>query len=318
MKIGVFTALFRDRSFEDMCAYLHSLGVQSLELACGGTTGTHHTDPLTIMEHPEKIESMKETLAKYELEVAAVSCHGNPVHPNKEIAKDYHEQFKGAIQFAEAMGVDTMVGFSGCPGDCDESKYPNWVTCRWPNDFQKILEYQWKIVIEYWKGMKEYAESHGIKKIAFEMHPGFCVYNPETLLRLRAEVGDIIGANFDPSHLFWQGIDPVYGIKTLGKAIHHFHAKDVYLDEEEIKKNGVLDYNDNFSDRRWNFRTLGYGHGEKTWKDIMSALRLVGYDGIISIEHEDAMMSTEEGLEKAVAFLKNVCTFDAPKKDIFW
>lgn len=320
MKIGVFTALFRDRSFEEMCKYLHSLGVEALELACGGTTGTHHTDPLTIMDHPEKIQEMKDIMAKYDLTATAVSCHGNPIHPDREIAKKYHDEFVGAILFAEAMGIDTIIGFSGCPGDCEESKYPNWVTCRWPNDFVKILDYQWDVMIKYWKEMKVFAQAHGIKKIAFEMHPGFCVYNPQTLLKLRAAVGDIIGANFDPSHLFWQGIDPVYAIRELKGAIHHFHAKDVYLDEQEVKKNGVLDTGDfaKLSERRWYFRSLGYGHDMKVWKDMMSALRLIGYDGTISIEHEDAMMSTEEGLEKAVDVLKEVVMKQPLQKDVFW
>lgn len=320
MKLGVFTALFRDRSFEEMCAYLSKLGVQSLELACGGTTGKHHTDPDTIMDHPEKIREMKEIMAKYHLEAAAVSCHGNPVHPDKEVAEMYDREFRGAILFAEAMGVDTIVGFSGCPGDCENSKYPNWVTCAWPDDFGKILEYQWPIVINYWKEMAVFAKAHGIKKIAFEMHPGFLVYNPQTLLKLRAEVGDIIGANFDPSHLFWQGIDAVEAIKELRGAIYHFHAKDTYLSEAEIKKNGVLDpYSlSDLNQRRWFFRSVGYGHDPLTWKNIMSALRLAGYDGVISIEHEDALMSTEEGLEKSITILKNVMMFQGLNTDVFW
>ena len=320
MKLGVFTALFRDRTFEETCQYLHSLGVQTLELACGGTTGKHHTDPLTIMDHPEKIREMKEIIAKYQLEVAAVSCHGNPVHPDPAVAKSYNDDFMGAIRFAEAMGVDTIVGFSGCPGDSEGSKYPNWVTCAWPNDFGKILEYQWEIIIQYWKETAKIAKDHGIRKIAFEMHPGFCVYNPKTLLKLREAVGDIIGANFDPSHLFWQGIDPVEAIKELRGAIYHFHAKDVYLDEAEIKKNGVLDPGSfgNLGERRWYFRSLGYGHDMLTWKKMMSALRMAGYEGAVSIEHEDALMSTNEGLEKAVAVLKEAMMFDNINKDVFW
>ena len=152
------------------------------------------------------------------------------------------------------------------------------------------------------------------------MHPGFCVYNPKTLIRLREAVGDILGANFDPSHLFWQGIDPVEAIKELKGMIYHFHAKDVYLDEATIKKNGVLDYDSmkELSQRSWYFRSLGYGHDNKTWKDIISALRLIGYDGAISIEHEDAMMSTEEGLEKAIDVLKEVVTFQPLNTDVFW
>ena len=160
--------------------------------------------------------------------------------------------------------------------------------------------------------MAEFAKSHGIERIAFEMHPGFVVYNPETLLRLRAAVGDIIGANFDPSHLFWQGINPVYAIKALKGAIYHFHAKDTLIDEQNCSTNGVLDtksYGD-LQNRSWVFRTVGYGHGKECWNNIISTLKQVGYDGVISIEHEDALMSPTEGLEKAIAFLKEVLIFD--------
>ena len=152
------------------------------------------------------------------------------------------------------------------------------------------------------------------------MHPGFLVYNPKTLLKLREAVGDIIGANFDPSHLFWQGIDPVEAIKELRGAIYHFHAKDVYLDEAEIKKNGVLDPGSfgNLAERRWYFRSLGYGHDMLTWKKMMSALRLAGYEGTVSIEHEDALMSTNEGLEKAIDVLKEAIMFDQINNDVFW
>ena len=146
------------------------------------------------------------------------------------------------------------------------------------------------------------------------MHPGFCVYNPETLLRLRAAVGDVIGANFDPSHLVWQGIDPVAAIRALGGAIYHFHAKDTKIDAYNTAVNGVLDTN-HYGDeigRSWIFRTVGYGNGLDYWRDMISNLRLVGYDRVMSIEHEDSLMTTDEGLEKAVAFLKD-SIIEAPK-----
>ena len=221
---------------------------------------------------------------------------------------------------AEKMGVTRIITFSGCPGGCPEDKTPNWVTCPWPDDFSEILKYQWNdVLIPYWKKTGAWAESHGIKQIAFEMHPGFCVYNPETMMRIRKEVGPILGANFDPSHLFWQGIDPVYAIRYLGDAIYFFHAKDTRIDEINTKTNGVLDtkhYADEIH-RSWIFRSVGYGHDYQTWKDIMSNLRLVGYDGPISIEHEDSVMSMGEGLQKAIAFLKEVMIFEE-KGGMWW
>jgi len=153
------------------------------------------------------------------------------------------------------------------------------------------------------------------------MHPGFVVYNPETLLKLRDACGDNIGVNFDPSHLFWQGIDPIAAIKELGKAdtIYHTHAKDTRVDEINVSVNGVLDtkhYGDELN-RAWVFRAVGYGHDMSFWKDFVSILRTVGYDGTISIEHEDSLMSVDEGFKKAVAFLQELLLTE-PTGEMWW
>jgi sugar phosphate isomerase/epimerase len=214
-----------------------------------------------------------------------------------------------------------VIAFSGCPGDHPGARFPNWVTCAWPNDFLEILEWQWnERVLPYWSAEAAFAQENGVR-IAFEMHPGFVVYNPETLLRLREAAGDAVGANFDPSHLFWQGIDPVEAIRTIGQAgaLFHFHAKDTYLDAANVRVNGVLDAKqyDRVLERAWTFRTVGYGHGEAVWRDIVSALRVVGYDGAISIEHEDILLSIDEGLEKAVRFLQGLL-FREERPEAWW
>ena len=140
----------------------------------------------------------------------------------------FDREFKNAVLLAEKLGVDTVVGFSGCPGDHEGAKYPNWATCPWPDDFLAVLDYQWNdVLIPYWEKTAKFAEDHGVSHIAFEMHPGFCVYNPETMMKIRNAVGPTLGANFDPSHLVWQGIDPVAAIRYLGDAIYHFHAKEI-------------------------------------------------------------------------------------------
>ncbi len=313
MKLSVFAVLLQDKPFEAACEYLAGLGVQAVEIGCGGFPGKAHCDAKDFLAHPEKIDEMKRILEKYNLEIAALSTHGNAVHPNKEIARQFHEDFENAVLLAEKLNVDTVVTFSGCPGGSKDDKTPNWVTCPWPDDFSDILKYQWdEVLIPYWKKEAEFVKAHNVKKIAFEMHPGFCVYNPETLMKLRNAVGDVIGANFDPSHLFWQGIDPVAAIRYLGKAIYYFHAKDTKIDDINTAVNGVLDtkhYSDEIN-RSWIFRSVGYGHAAPVWKDMMSALRMVGYDGMISIEHEDSLMSVREGLNKAIAMLKDVMMFD--------
>ena len=320
MKLSVLAVALGDRSLPEALEFLSKRGVQQVEVGCGGYPGKAHCDPEVLLNDEAKLQEFKDTFARYNLSISALSTHGNPVHPNVAVAKAYHDDFVNAVLLAEKLGVDRIVTFSGCPGGSPVDQQPNWVTCAWPPEYQEILEYQWnEVLIPYWKKTAAFAAEHGIKKIAFEMHPGFCVYNPETMLRIRAAVGDILGANFDPSHLFWQGIDPVRAIRELGDAIHFFHAKDTAIDEYNVAVNGVLD-SKHFSDvknRAWVFRTIGYGHDTKVWKDMMSALRIVGYDGPVSIEHEDGLMSGEEGLTKAINFLKDVLIYEAPG-EMYW
>lgn len=320
MKLGVFAVLLSDRSLEDALKYLSECGVQAVELGTGGFPGTAHVKPEELLKDTSRITALKDLVAKYGMEISALSCHGNPVHPQKEIADKFHKDFENTVLLAEKLGIDRVVTFSGCPGDAPGAKYPNWVTCPWPDDFLKILDYQWnEVLIPYWEKTVKFASDHGVTRISLEMHPGFCVYNPETLLKLRAAVGDTIGANFDPSHLFWQGIDPVAAIRKLGPAIYFFHAKDTKIDEYNTAVNGVLDtkhYGDEIN-RSWIFRSVGYGHAYQLWKDIVSNLRMVGYDDVLSIEHEDSLMSPNEGLKKAIAFLKEVMIFES-KGEMWW
>lgn len=320
MKLGVFAVLLGNLSLEEALKYLSKSGVQAVELGCGGYPGTAHVNAEECLKDESKVDEIKALTAKYNIEIGALSCHGNPVHPQKDIAEKFHRDFESTIMLAEKLGIKRVVTFSGCPGDSEGSKYPNWVTCPWPEDFLAVLDYQWNdVLIPYWKKAAKFALDHGVDKIALEMHPGFCVYNPETLLKLRAAVGDVIGANFDPSHLFWQGIDPVAAIRKLGPAIYYFHAKDTKIDSINTAVNGVLDtkhYGDEIN-RSWIFRSVGYGHDYKVWKDMVSALRMVGYDSVLSIEHEDSLMSPNEGLQKAISFLKEVLVFE-DKGGMWW
>jgi sugar phosphate isomerase/epimerase len=315
MKLGVFTVLLAGRGLEETLEYLSQLGVQAVEISPKTQAGTH-ANAAELLADPAKLESFKATIKKYNMEISALNCSGTPVHPQSEIAARSNTAFENAVLLAEKLGVTRVIAFSGCPGDGPGARYPNWVTCPWPDDFIKILDYQWnEVLIPYWKKASEFALSHGVDKIALEMHPGLCVYNPETLLKLRSAVGSNIGANFDPSHLFWQGIDPAAAIKKLGPAVFHFHAKDTKIDSANTSVNGVLDTK-HYSDllgRSWVFRTVGYGHGPEVWKDIISALRMVGYDHVLSIEHEDSLMSIDEGLRKGIAFLKDVMIAEKPQ-----
>ncbi|MDL2319025.1 sugar phosphate isomerase/epimerase [Eubacteriales bacterium OttesenSCG-928-A19] len=320
MKLSVFTVLLADKPLREVCEYLAKSGVQAVEIGCGGNPGKAHADPKTLLQDEAKLKDFKAAIEDSGLELAILSVHGNGVHPDPAVAKAAHGDFVDGCRLAEKLGIDRVVTFSGCPGGCPSDRTPNWVTCPWPDDFTEILNYQWNdVLIPYWEKATAQAAEHGVTKIALEMHPGFSVYNPETCLRLREAVGPAIGANFDPSHLFWQGIDMVAAIRAMEGAIYHFHAKDTGIDALNTGVNGVLDtkhYADELH-RSWIFRTVGYGHDMQTWRDIMSALRLIGYDGAISIEHEDSLMSINEGLQKAIAFLKEAMLFEG-KAEMWW
>ena len=311
MKLGVLTVLYADRPLEQVLDQLAGLGVEAVELGTGNYPGDAHCNPAELLADPPKVKALARAVAERGMTISALSCHGNPLHPRAEVADPHHETWRATLQLAELLEVDVVNTFSGCPGDGPDARHPNWVTCPWPEDFLRVLEWQWdEVVIPYWTDAAELARAHGVTKIAFEMHPGFVVYNPETLLRLRAAVGESIGANLDPSHLFWQGIDVVEAIKVLGaeNAIFHVHAKDTFVDRRNVAVNGNLDtkHYGQVLERAWTFRTVGYGQGERTWRDFVSALRAVDYDYVLSIEHEDQLMSMDEGLRKAIELLQAV------------
>ena len=321
MKLSVLSNLFSDKSLDETLEYFKSLGVESVEIGVGGYPGKAHANPEVLLSDENEFKKFTDTFKKYGIYPCVLSVHGNPVHPQKDIAKSYDDDFRAAVLLAEKMGIDTIVTFSGCPGDSENSKYPNWVTCPWPEDYLSVLDWQWnEVLIPYWKEATAFAKSHGVTRIALEMHPGFCVYNPETLLKLRSAVGDVIGANFDPSHLIWQGIDVVAAVRALTGAIYHVHAKDTKIDRFNSAKNGVLDtkhYSDEIH-RSWVFRTIGYGNNETFFREFISELVLAGYDRAVSIEHEDSFMTPREGLEKAVSFIKPIIISEDKPKTISW
>jgi len=320
MKLGVLTVLLQNQPAKEAFTYVKSLGAQAVEIGVGGFSSSAHCPVDELLASPAKVKEYKAMVEDIGLEISAFSVHGNPVHPVAGMAESYHNDYIKALRLAEIMGVNRVITFSGCPGGAPGDKSPNWVTCPWPDDYLGILQYQWNdVLIPYWEKAVALAKNHGIEKVALEMHPGFCVYNPETMLKLRAAVGPTLGANFDPSHLFWQGIDPVAAIRELDEAIYFMHAKDSKVDPANAAKNGVLDtkhYKDELH-RSWIFRAVGYGHDALVWKDIISNLRMVGYDDVISIEHEDSLMSATEGLQKAITFMKDVLAFE-PQGEMWW
>jgi sugar phosphate isomerase/epimerase len=314
MQIGVFTVLFAERPFEEALDYIKETGCQAVEIGTGGYPGDAHCQPEKLLNDTKALAAFKEAISGRGLEISALSCHGNPLHPKVHQATADDHSFRQTVQLAAELGVQNVITFSGCPGESEGSKRPSWVTCPWPPDFLETLQWQWtERVAPYWKDAAKFASDHGVR-VAIELHPGFVAYHTESFWRLREIGGETIGVNFDPSHLFWQQMDPLVSVRELGDAIYHVHMKDTWVDPANVRRNGVLDtkpYTDEVH-RSWIFRTVGYGHGPEFWRSLISELRLAGYDGALSIEHEDSLMSVNEGFTKAVSFLQDQIITEQP------
>ncbi len=293
--------------------------IEAVELGTGAWPGSSHIDVDALLSGREAARDFSLRIRDAGLIISALSCHGNPVHPVAELAQKDDAVFRKTVRLAEVLEVPVVVTFSGCPGGGPKDETPNWIVAPWPPEYLDALKWQWEErLIPYWREAAQFAANSGVR-VALEAHPGFCVYNVETLLRLRAATSPELGINLDPSHLFWQGVDIPVAIEALRDAIFHFHAKDVALNNSVARRDGVLDAKSYslMQQRSWLFRSVGWGHGELEWKSIISALRLAGYDYVVSIEHEDALASIDEGLSSAINFLSRVL-LTQPPAEAWW
>jgi sugar phosphate isomerase/epimerase len=322
VNLSLVMSVFAHLALDDALDEMQRLGLSAAEVGTGGYPGDAHCRPRELLAEPDAMTRFKRSFSDRDIRIVALACQGNPLHPDPAVSEEHRRVFQDTVLLAGELGVDRVVVFSGCPGGSPAAEEPNWVTCAWPTEYLRILEWQWQErVIPFWSEQVAFARAHGVTRLAFEMHPGFVVYTPATLLRLRQAVGVEIGANLDPSHLFWQGIDPIVAVRELGRAgaLFHVHAKDTAFNLDEIRRRGVLDTTalSNAAQRSWLFRTVGYGHDALWWKQFVSALREVGYDDALSIEHEDVFASPTEGVGKAVALLKD-CIFNELPAEPWW
>jgi len=320
MEIGVLTVPLGNQPLEEALDYLSGLDVDAVEIGCGGNPGDDHLDRETYLDDPDAQAELLDLLASHDLRISALATHNNPLHPDEAHASEADGELREAIRLAAQLEVNTVTCFSGLPAGGPNDEVPNWITAPWPTEHAEAHEYQWEVAIDYWTDLAAFADEHGVD-VAIEMHPNMLVHEPTGMLKLREATNERVGANFDPSHLYWQGIDVPEAIRFLGEhdAIHHFHAKDTRIYESESRVKGVLDMApyDEPMERSWLFRSVGYGHGEEHWKDVVSALRMVEYDGALSIEHEDTLTSSREGLEKAVELLGRA-VFETTPGEAYW
>ena len=309
MKICLNTDGLQELSFEKMLDTAAEIGVESLEIATGNWSPAPHIDLDEMIQNEDARKRFMDAIERRGLTLEILNCSGNSLDPREE-GRRHQEVIEKTFCLAEMLGIKKIVMMSGLPGGGPDAKYPTWVTLCWPPIMPEMLAYQWEeVLIPYWEKMVKRATSLGIEKIALENHGAQCVYNAETFWKLRNEVGEVIGMNLDPSHLLFMGGDGIDMARALGKeAIYHVHAKDCRKEKQHFAINGGLETKpiEQCSERAWNYVALGYGQDDRWWKEFISVLSMIGYEGPISMEIEDMTMPLEVGVRKSCEFLKRV------------
>ncbi len=307
MRIGLNTDSLGHLPFDEALETAANLGIETVELCCGGWSSAPHVNLDLLLEKQSERENLLAKIRDRGLEIDALNCSGNQLAPG-ERGKSNDRVVRNTMKLAQMLGVHRVVMMSGLPGGPGDQN-ANWITTAWPPECHEILRYQWEeVAIPYWRDLVNHARENGIERICVEQHGHQLVYNTETLLKLRDAVGEIVGVNFDPSHALWMGGDPLRAIRKLRGAIYHVHAKDTRVDPNNSEINTLLETkpNDRVAERSWNYVTLGYGHSELWWRDFVIQLRQNGYDDVLSIEHEDFNLPPVVGVRKSVELLKNV------------
>ena len=305
MHIGLVTDSLAELPLEALVEAAQSLGIRALEFGCGNWSTAPHLDLDALLADEGARRRLLAMLGDHGLVISALNCSGNPLHPGAP-GEQHRAITSKTIRLAGMMGVSRVVMMSGCPGGPGDAN-ANWVTTSWPPEASRVLAWQWsEVVLPYWSALVAEAASAGVPRLCLELHGQQNVYNVASFQRLRAAVGPVVGVNFDPSHLFWMGADPLAAIPALGSAIYHVHAKDTRIDRDIGARNGLLDVtpNQDVANRAWSYVTLGDGHDRWWWQRFCTALRLAGYDDVLSIEHEDQSMSPQEGVRRSVDLLK--------------
>ena len=303
MDLCLYTDSVPELSFDEALDLAAGSGCTAIEIATGGQSSAPHLRIGELLDDSAARRRFADAFVSRGLRIAALNCSAWPFHP---VLGEAHEQLiRDTIRLAGELGVDRIVTMSGCPGDGPAGTTVDWLFYPWPADAMALLERQWEQAIPFWQETAGLAAASGVTRIAFELHPLHLVYNVPTLARMRDAVGPVIGANLDPSHLFWQLMDPLAVIQALGPAIHHVHLKDTQVVVDQVALAGVLDARpfEDVANRAWVFRTIGRAHGPEFWSAFLAELAAVGYDGALSIENEDASQTHVEGVEEAAAFI---------------
>ena len=320
MRLGAYTACLHDRSLDETLKILGELGLTSAEINTGGFIAAPHIPIDDVLASAGAREDYLGRFTQAGITLTGLNCNGNPLNPDPLVGPQHAEDLRRTIELAALLGVKRVVTMSGLPGGHPGAPVANWVVNPWDSQFLDVLEYQWtEVAVPFWKDIQARAAAADVK-VCIEMHPQNLVFNPPTLQRLVEQTNAThVGAEMDPSHLFWQGIDPVAAVEYLGDLVFHAAAKDTRINPDNVRLFGVLD--DRFTRTpadgnplnlggrntlnqwperpSWQFVAVGRGHGDEFWVPFLQALKAVDPDMAVNIEHEDTELDQVEGLRQA-------------------
>ena len=310
MRVGLLTDGLAHRSLADTIDWVASElpAVRDLELGTGGYSPAPHCDRRALLDGAAARRGLLGSLEARGLRLAALNVSGNPLHPDARSARRDDAALRETIELAALLGVDRVVAMAGCPGaGASDRSAPHFVAGGWLPDLEGIVDWQWRErLLPYWRELAGFAQrTHPELLVCFELHPGSCVYNSITFEWI-AEAGQNLAVNLDPSHLLWQGMDPLAVVRHLGGRVSFAHGKDTLEAPDQMALNGVLDcrWPESPAELPWNFTTVGRGRDGAWWASFVRELSEAGYDGVISIEYEDPFTDAETSIAEAAHALE--------------
>lgn len=307
MQLAICTDVFADLSYTDMLDRVKSLGIDAVEMTAGGWGARKHCPTAELLADDAKLTDYKTELDKRGMRISALNTSCNPLWPS-ETGEQYKKSMYDCAELAGKLGVKKIVAMAGLPAGSPTDTTPNWITSTisWPDFMAPAYEYQWQVTIEFWKEFAAHCEKCGVEQIAIEEFPGTMVWSASTLLKLREAVGPIIGINLDPSHMVALGADPIAAARVLKGCIYHVHGKDVRIERGLADVDGILEPRPvtESAERVWNYVAVGCGKDMQWWKEFFSVVRMMGYNGDVSLEMEDLTMSVDAGVRTSIDTLE--------------
>ena len=310
MRIGVFDDGLGHLYRQDAFAWCAARDLEAIEMGVGGWAQGNHLDLDALLRERSERDELLGELREHGLALSCVNAAGNPLHPDQRVGDDHAARVRGAVELAALLGVDRVVTMSGSPGAPGGASIGIFAAWALNPDFEELVRWQWVHAVEpFWRVLSAWAaEAAPDVRICLELHPGCWAYNPQTFLDLCAATGPNMMVNLDPSHFWWQGIDPVAAIDLLAGQIGFAHAKDTLIHPDRVRLCGVFDVRLPIDPETapWTFAAVGRGHDDDAWAAIVDALERAGHDGDLSIEHEDPTLEREAGIEASLATVRRV------------